>query len=627
MGAVFVQFIHSWDERIKALKESVGVCRWIWKELINESSKKWASKMMTALAISTVFGVMQPWLLKFTFDGLTTANRTLIYFGLGAFLGCRLIQSVCYHIYMTAREWVAGENAGHLDKRSAELFFEKSLGQHIQDGAVLNASNMEKGRSQVLNIENMLIFDGFQSILELALSFIFLWFLSPIAGLIMTLLLLQYVTLSIYLNQQVIEVCMPIDKQFRKLNRHIKERWDKVERVKTCGKETEEVGVIVSWFGRIIRQDRDFWIWMIKIFTVRGLTKTAAIMIVISYGAWRVWHGDWTIGVLYPLYSWSTQVAENLWRIGHIEHQVNWNMPAVRSMKQALTLEPRVTDSKDAVVIPPENGILVKFSKVTHAYPAFGIEEERTTEKLPQKILDNVSFTIKPGEKVGLIGSSGAGKTTIIRLLQRYMDPNEGAILINGIDLKNIQLSSWLGMLAYIPQQAQIFDGTIKYNMTYGLTPDDREKVSDEELWDIMRRLQIDFGERLTDGLDTLVGRNGLKLSGGQAQRLMIGAAAIQKPSFMLIDEATSSLDSTTEKAVQKGLAEVLHKNMSALIITHRLSTIRGICNKFVVLKASDLLQNGDPQVEAVAYGFEELYQKSMVFRALARDQEIAIKN
>ena len=163
MGAVFVQFIHSWDERIKALKESVGVCRWIWKELINESSKKWASKMMTALAISTVFGVMQPWLLKFTFDGLTTANRTLIYFGLGAFLGCRLIQSVCYHIYMTAREWVAGENAGHLDKRSAELFFGKSLGQHIQDGAVLNASNMEKGRNQVLNIENMLIFLKFQN--------------------------------------------------------------------------------------------------------------------------------------------------------------------------------------------------------------------------------------------------------------------------------------------------------------------------------------------------------------------------------------------------------------------------------------------------------------------------------
>ena len=616
----------SWNEQIKALKESVGVCKWIWEELINDKSKKWALRMTIALSISTIFGVIQPWLLKFTFDGLTTTNIALVYFGLGAFLGCRLIQSICYHIYMTAREWVAGENAGHLDRRSSELFFEKSLGQHIQDGAVLNAANVEKGRAQVLNIENMLLFDGFQSILELTLSFIFLWLLSPVAGLVMTLLLLEYVALSSYINQQVIEVCMPIDKQFRKLNRYIKERWDKVERLKTCGKETEEVGVITSWFGRIMKQDRDFWLWMIKIFTVRGLTKTIAIMIVVVYGAWRCWHGDWTIGILYPLYSWSTQVAENLWRIGHIEQQVNWNMPAVRSMMQALTLKPQVIDRKNAVIIAPANGVRVEFLRVTHAYPAFGIEEEKSAGKLPQKILDGVSFTIEPGEKVGLIGSSGAGKTTVIRLLQRYMDPNEGAIIINGVDLKNIQLSSWLSLLAYIPQQAQVFDGTIRYNLTYGLKLCEREKVSDEELWRIMQRLQIDFGKRFTSGLDTLVGRNGLKLSGGQAQRLMIGAAAIRNPSFMLIDEATSSLDSTTEKAVQKGLAEVLHKNMSALVITHRLSTIRGICNKFVVLKASDLLQNGDPQIEAIAYGFEELYQKSPIFRALARDQEVAIK-
>ena len=618
--------ILSWDEQIKALKESIGVCKWIWQELINRKSKKWAFRMMIALSISTIFGVIQPWLLKFTFDGLTTVNIALVYFGLGAFLGCRLIQSVCYHLYMTAREWVSGENAGHLDRKSSELFFEKSLGQHIQDGAVLNTANVEKGRAQVLNIENMLIFDGFQSMLELTLSFIFLWFLSPVAGLVMTLLLLEYVSLSTYLNQQVIKVCMPIDKQFRKLNRHIKERWDKVERVKTCGKENEEVDVIASWFGRIIKQDRDFWLWMIKIFTVRGLTKTAAIMIVVTYGIWRCWHGDWTIGVLYPLFSWSTQVAENLWRIGHIEHQINWNMPAVKSMMQALTLKPQIINKENAVVIIPEKGVRVEFLNLTHAYPAFGIEEERTAGKLPQKILDGVSFTIEPGEKVGLIGSSGAGKTTIIRLLQRYMDPNEGAILLNGIDLKDVQLASWLAMLAYIPQQAQVFDGTVKYNLTYGLEPGEREKISDDELWNIMRCLQIDFGERFTNGLDTLVGRNGLKLSGGQAQRLMIGAAAIRNPSFILIDEATSSLDSTTEKAVQKGLGEVLHKNMSALVITHRLSTIRSICNKFVVLKSAELLQNGDSQIEATAHSFEELYQKSPSFRALARDQEIAIK-
>lgn len=622
---MFDKYKEHWTRRITALKEGIGVCRWIWQELINKESKKWARRMMVALGISTVFGVTQPWLLKFVFDGITSANINLIYMGAGGFLICRLAQAVCYHIYMTAREWVAGYNAGHLDKKSSELFFEKSLGQHIQDGAILNAHNVEKGRAQVLNIENMLIFDGFQSILELLLSFVFLWFLSPVAGLVMTALLAEYVSLSTYLNQKVIEVCMPIDKEFRRLNRHMKERWDKIERVKTCGKEIEEVETITSWFSRIIKQDRDFWLWMIKIFTIRGLTKTAAIMIIITYGVWRTWSGVWSIGFLYPLFSWSTQVGENLWRLGHIEHQINWNMPAVRSMKHALTLETQIKDKDTAVAVNGKNGIRVEFSGVTHTYPAFGIEEKNNSDKSPQKVLNRVSFTVMPGEKVGIIGSSGAGKTTIIRLLQRYMDPDHGSILINGVSLKNVLLSSWLKTLAYIPQQAQIFDGTIRYNLTYGLDQNGREKISDDELWKIMRKLQIDFGERLTNGLDTPVGRNGLKLSGGQAQRLMIGAAAIRKPSFMIIDEATSSLDSTTEKAVQGGLTEVLHKDMGALIITHRLSTIRGICTKFVVLKSTESLDNDETQIETLAYSFEELYRLSPTFRTLARDQEIKI--
>lgn len=618
-------FQQHWRERATALKESIGVCRWIWQELVNKESKKWARRMMIALGISTVFGVTQPWLLKFVFDGLENKNLNLIYWGAGGFLICRMVQAVCYHIYMTAREWVAGYNAGHLDKKSSELFFEKSLGQHIQDGAILNAHNVEKGRAQVLNIENMLIFDGFQSILELLLSFAFLWLLSPAAGLVMTVLLLEYVSLSAYLNQKVIEVCMPIDKEFRRLNRHMKERWDKIERVKTCGKEAEEVDIITSWFNRIIKQDRDFWLYMIKILTIRGLTKTAAIMIIITYGIWQAWTDAWSIGFLYPLFSWSTQVGENLWRLGHIEHQINWNMPAVRSMKHALTLETQIKDKDAAVVVGGKNGIRVEFSGVTHTYPAFGIEEKNISSKSPQKVLNRVSFTVEPGEKLGIIGSSGAGKTTIIRLLQRYMDPDKGAIMINGADLRDLKLASWLKILAYIPQQAQIFDGTIRYNLTYGLDPEARNRITDDKLWNIMEKLQVNFGERLNGGLDTLVGRNGLKLSGGQAQRLMIGAAAIRKPAFMIIDEATSSLDSTTEKAVQKGLAEVLHKEMGALIITHRLSTIRSICTKFVVLKSADAADDNETQIESLAYSFEELHQLSQTFRTLARDQELKI--
>jgi ATP-binding cassette, subfamily B, bacterial len=170
-----------------------------------------------------------------------------------------------------------------------------------------------------------------------------------------------------------------------------------------------------------------------------------------------------------------------------------------------------------------------------------------------------------------------------------------------------------------------VLDGTIRYNLIYGLTREEQELATDEELWSLMRLLKIDFGERLIDGLDTLVGRNGMKLSGGQAQRLMIGAAAMKKPRFMVIDEATSSLDSTTEKAVQYGLAKVLAGNVGALVVAHRLSTVRHLCNRFIVLREVSSLNGGESQVEAIADSFEELYGTSPTFRRLADDQGVTV--
>ncbi len=146
-----------------------------------------------------------------------------------------------------------------------------------------------------------------------------------------------------------------------------------------------------------------------------------------------------------------------------------------------------------------------------------------------------------------MIGPSGAGKTTLMNLLLRVYDPEQGAVRINGIDLRDISLPSWWRSVAYIPQHPQIFDGTIRYNLAYALSEEQREYWNDDRMWELMRKLRIDFGERLIDGLDTVVGERGTKLSGGQAQRLIIGAAVIKQAPFIIIDEGTSNLDSSTD--------------------------------------------------------------------------------
>jgi ABC-type multidrug transport system fused ATPase/permease subunit len=213
-----------------------------------------------------------------------------------------------------------------------------------------------------------------------------------------------------------------------------------------------------------------------------------------------------------------------------------------------------------------------------------------------------------------------------MRLLLRFMDPMSGDITIGGKNLRDISRYSWMRSIGYIAQHPEVFDGTVRENLTYRLSEEERRAFSDEALWSLMRSLEIDFGQRLENGLETRVGKHGLRLSGGQAQRLMIGAAVIGKPWFMVIDEATSSLDSTTERKVQRGLEKILSGNTSALIVAHRLSTVRHLCSKFVVLKPSSSVRNGDSQVEAVGYSFEELYQTSPTFRELADDQEVQIK-
>ncbi len=613
----------NWREYLKEVRETGRVCRWICRELMTEKSRYWMKRAGVTLLVATSFQMVQPRLVRYVFDGLVLPDADWIIFGLGGFLLCLGIQKVVEYFHAVAREWLLGISWGTLDRRITELFFEKSMGQHVQESSLLNVGNIDKGRWKILDLQGMLFFEGIPAVLALCLSYLFLWVLSGVAGAIMTVVIAVYVAWMLFLNQKVMEVCIPIDRDFRALNRHRLERWEKVERVKTSAKSAEELAQMNHWFDRTIHADREFWLWFIGQCTFRGVLNILGLVAIMSYGAWLVWRGEWTPGLLYPLYSWSMRVSENIWQIGHIEHMLNWNIPSVRAMIEALSLTPDVVDQPGAVTLDGRQGISVVFNAVSHTYPKGGREEGNAAEKSPAPVLKRVTFEIQPGEKVALIGVSGAGKTTIMRLLLRFMDPTEGSIRVNGCDLREIALESWMRSLGYIPQQAQILDGTIRYNLTYGLSPSEREAIGDDRLWEVMRSLKIDFGSRLTDGLETRVGRNGIKLSGGEAQRLMIGAAAMKKPPFLIIDEATSNLDSSTERAVQRGLEEVLRGRTSALVVAHRLSTVRNLCDKFIVLRGIEELDGHESQVEAIAGSFEELFTASPTFRRLAEDQGI----
>jgi len=608
----------NWREYFKELQDMRRMFVWVWQELVNEKGKSYAKKMVIVRAIGCAVAVIGPWGLSFVFDGLNPKNPNweLIYLGIVIFSLVIIIGQIVQYISMRQREYLFGENVGQLDKRTAELFFAKSLGTHIDENNLLNEANIKKGRERVFQLQAMMLFEGVEAVLMLLLPYLALWVLSYQAGLLITIMLVIHLSWSLLLNRRVLQVCLPIDKLWRDLHRYLVERLDNVEKVKNFAKEDEEVGTIVNKFEEAIEPDRNFWLWFIGQIIMRGFVDYAVLIAIIVWGAYQVWNGYMLLGLLYPLYSWSRQMSDNLWRIGHMEHQINFVTPSILSMKEALTMPVGLEHAENPVKLDPEQPIEeIVFENVGHAYAS-----KESGQANP--VLKNVSLKFKGSERIALIGSSGVGKTTIMRLLLRYMDPTQGLIKINGTDLRKIDLQSWISLIGYVPQQAMILDGTIRYNMLYGLKNGRKAKITDEKLWQTMRQLQIDFGDRLSEGLDTKVGRNGIKLSGGQAQRLSIGCAVMKDPKFMIIDEATSSLDSTTEKYVQEGLEKVLQKGRGALIITHRLNTVRRICDKFILLES-----NGDScgRVTAVASSFEELAQQSASFRKMAQDQGIVI--
>jgi ATP-binding cassette subfamily C protein len=260
---------------------------------------------------------------------------------------------------------------------------------------------------------------------------------------------------------------------------------------------------------------------------------------------------------------------------------------------EVLDLEPLVRERPDARDLP-DGPLSVEFDDVRFAYPAADKVSLASLEEVAaldtrggEEVLHGISFRAEPGQTVALVGSSGAGKSTVAQLLPRLYDVDSGAVRLGGVDVRDVGAASLRGAVGMVTQDGHLFHDTVRANLLLA-----RPEAGEDELWDVLRRARLEELVRsLPDGLDTVVGERGYRLSGGERQRMTIARLLLARQRVVLLDEATAHLDNTSEAAVQEALAEAL-EGRTALVVAHRLSTIRG-ADLILVVEAGRVVERG----------------------------------
>ncbi len=307
------------------------------------------------------------------------------------------------------------------------------------------------------------------------------------------------------------------------------------------------------------------------------LVSALATVGIIVFGGLKALDGEVTIGVLVGFIAALNGFFDPVQQLSQLYTQYQSGMAALDKIFELLDTEPELADAPDAVDLPPIRGEIA-FDGVSFRYRA---DEETVLA------LDDVDLVIPPGQTVALVGATGAGKSTFAKLLARFYDPTEGAVRVDGHDLRRVRQASLRRQMGIVPQEAFLFNGTVGDNIAFG-----RPEAGDEEIQAAARAVGAhDFIAALERGYDTEVGERGVSLSAGQRQLVAFARALVADPRIVILDEATSNVDLHTEARIETGLRRLL-AGRTAIVIAHRLSTIRQ-AGRIVVLEGGRVVEQG----------------------------------
>lgn len=473
-----------------------------------------------------------------------------------------------------------------------EKVFKFSIGQHESQNSGIKKSVIDRGQTALVNFGYNLLYEVFPIILQLLVTIIGLTIIAPIFGLIVFIGVSLFIWVSIYTNKAIGEDLKKTQEMYVESDKQQSEFLRNASLVKMNAKEKKVAKEYDQSYEQISNLSKKVWLTFAKFVRGRSLIVDTTKLVVLVAGVYFVYSGVYTPGFLMVLFTWAFRVFDRIGYLTSIHRRITQQYESIKKYFALMEIESDILESKEPITINSIKG-KIEFKNVFFKYSLREEFDEDDNliikkEKSKKYILKNIDLTIEAGQRVAIVGHSGAGKSTLINLLVRAYDPQKGKILIDGIELKKLSLSSYRSKIGIVPQDVSLFDNTLRYNILFGTN----ENMTDKQLMESVEMARIDgFLNGLENGVDTFVGEKGVKLSGGEKQRVGIARALIKNPSILIFDEATSSLDVENEAMIKDSI-EKASKGRTTIIIAHRLSTIKD-ADKIIVMEGGKVVGEG----------------------------------
>ncbi len=430
---------------------------------------------------------------------------------------------------------------------------------------------IERGVRGITFVLDFMLFNIMPTLLEILMVSVILWWMFDWSFTAVTLATVAvYIAFTLLFTDWRLQFRRRMNETDQQANTRAIDSLLNYETVKYFNNEKHEARRYDASLGRYERA------WTQSEISLNGLNAGQQVIIAIGLSiimlmaAYAVAEGRMTVGGFVLVNTYMIQMFIPLNFLGFVYREMKQGLTDMEAMFRLMREEREVADTPGAPALPAGPGALV-FDDVRFAY------------RPDRQILKGVSFTLPAGRMLAIVGPTGAGKSTISRLLFRFYDVTGGRILVDGADIRGVTQDSLRQAIGVVPQDTVLFNDTIRYNIAYG-----RPDATEDEITEAAKLAQVhDFVLRLPDGYDTMVGERGLKLSGGEKQRVAIARTILKNPRILILDEATSALDTRTEQEIQAALRTVA-RNRTSLVIAHRLST---------VVEADEILVLNDGQV------------------------------